>query len=137
MGKKEYSKPVMRLEVFKPQEYVAVCEYYMDGIDPINNASINSSTKFWPDSNQDGVINGTDYSKHYTFQTDGAGWGSKDEIVKAWWAIGNTEGNHLHDHPEDFEEYQANGWAGYVDAVYDPSNKHYHAGTITVKKNHS
>ena len=137
MGKKEYSKPVMSLEVFKPQEYVAMCEYYLDGIDPINNTSITSSTKFWYDDGQDGIINGTDYDHHHVSQTDGAGWGYKDEVVKAWWAVDNNVGNDIYAHPEKFADYQSDGKAGYVDAVYDPTDKHYHAGTIRMKKNHS
>lgn len=135
--KKNYFRPKMVPTRFLPQEYIAVCEYYLDGIDPINSAAITSSTKFWPDYGQDGIINGTDYNHHDTYQTDGAGWGNADEIVKAWWASSNTIGNDIHDNPSKFGYYQELGQAGYVDAVYDPSNKHYHAGTVRVKKNQS
>ena len=135
--RKDYLKPNLVKNLFLPHEYVAVCEYYLDGIDPLNNASITSSTKFWPDSNQDGIINGTDYDHQSTNQTDGAGWGDATTLVKAWWASSNKVGNDIHANPSLFEHYQDLGEAGYVDAVYDPKNSHYHAGTVKFKKNQS
>lgn len=137
MGNKEYSKPVLEIERFVPQEYIAACDYYLDGIDPINNASIASSTKFWLDSGQDGIINGTDYDHKYVAQTDGAGWGDKEDLVKAWWAVDNNVGKDIYANPSKFAQYQSQGKAGYVDAVFDPSNSHYHAGTVRMKKNSS
>ncbi len=138
--KKLYARPYLVREVFSPQEYMAVCEYYLDGVDPINNASITSSTKFWPDSNQDGFINGSDYYKHATYQTDGSGWGSAETLVKAWWAVGNSEAESIYnasDPMAQFRTLQSEGKAGYVDAVVSPKNNHYYAGSVTMKKNHS
>ncbi len=138
--KKYYSSPYLMIEVFSSQEQIATCEYYFDGVDPLNNANITSSTKFWLDYNQDGLINGTDYYKHSTSQTDGAGWGDKDSIVKAWWAATNSDAEAIYnssDTTATFAEKQASGLAGYVDAVVNPGNSHYYAGSVTMKKNNS
>lgn len=135
---KDYAKPFLRIELFHPQDYVAMCEYYMDGIDHYNGAEITSSTKFWPDSNQDGIINGNDYDHQATSQTDGAGWiYENDKIVKAWWAESNKVAKAIYENHSLFEQYQRDKQAGYVDAVYVPKNDHYHAGTITMRKNQS
>ena len=137
---KDYAKPFLRIELFCPQDFVAVCEYYMDGIDPINNASITSSTKFWLDDGNDGVINGSDYYKHATNQTDGAGSGPIESLVKAWWAISNDKAEDIYNATDKmavFRDYQEKGWAGYVDAVINPKNDHYYAGTIKFAKNNS
>ena len=135
----------LRLEAqeFLAQEFVAACEYYMDGIDPISGTNITSSTKFWLDSGTQGVIDGTDFEHSSTNQTDGAGWGPSESLVKAWWASSNNIGNAIYGAGDStakyakFLEYQADGKAGYVDAVINPSNHHYHAGSIKFSKNNS
>ena len=135
----------LRLETqnFMAHDFIAVCEYYMDGIDPISGTAITSSTKFWLDSGVKGVIDADDFNHHATNQTDGAGWGPTESLVKAWWAESNNVGNDIYDEVgadakyAKFLYYQDLGKAGYVDAVINTSNNHYHAGTIKFSKNNS
>ena len=139
--KKEYSKPNMFLESFQPQEYCSGCEYFIVPTDPENYVAIQSNYKFWVDSGQDHIINGTDFNKHNECQTDGnEGWGDKDTYVWAWWAAYNTTADSIYNatnQMEVFMEKQAQGRAGYVEAVLNPSNHHYHAGHVTEVRNHS
>lgn len=139
MGKLEYSKPGMRIECFNPQEYAQACEYYIDGIDPINSAEIGSNTKFWVDSNQDGIINGSDFDSDYTNQTDGHGWTEAHTVIKAWWADKPKIAEDIFNDHSLFGTYQSQGLAGYVDAVLNSSSSsgHYYAGSVTRKRNHS
>ena len=138
--KKEYSKPSLFIESFQPQEYCSICEYYVSGVDPDNEATIESHYKFWVDSGQDGKINGTDFDHSYVHQTDGAGWGHADTYVWAWWASDNNVAKDILKAEDPYTEFltqQGQGHAGYVEAVLNPSNNHYHAGKVTMSRNHS
>lgn len=141
--KERWICPNMDVQVFTPQEYLAVCEYYMDGVDPVTGTTITSSTKFWIDSGVQGVIDAEDYYKFATNQTDGAGWGSVETLVKAWWADSNKEAEKIYNAGSSeqkyakFSELQEQKLAGYVDAVVNPGNNHYYAGSIKMSKNNS
>ena len=117
MGNQKYSKPGMRIVCFKPQVCAEVCEFYLDGIDPINSTQIGSHTKFWIDSGEQGVIDGTDFDSNYTHQTDGAGWGDANTIVKAWWADKPKYAEDVFSDHSKFAEYQTLGYVGYMDVV--------------------
>ena len=104
-----------------PGRRIQDLSHWRAGIDHYNGAEITSSTKFWPDSNQDGIINGNDYYHQATSQTDGAGWiYENDKIVKAWWAESNNVAKAIYEDHTLFEQYQIDKQAGYVDAVYVP-----------------
>ena len=84
--------PNMDVQVFTPQEYCKICT---DKQVTVKKEWVNNQTQFWDDTNQDHLINGTDYkgtgygtdnSAHdmtIDFNTSGFRW--------VWWAnVGAT-----------------------------------------------
>ena len=142
--KKEYSKPSMFLESFQPQEYCDVCIFEIIGIDPNSNVRIPNSSKVWIDSNQDHLINGTDFLVGSTAEhnTDGSnGWGNVDTYKLVWWASSEDIASTIYNSSNQSTEFlsqQKNGHAGYVEAVLKKGGSgHYLAGQVVAHMNHS
>ena len=78
MRNKKYSKPMMLMEQFVPQEYIYGCDWEMSGWGPTTQTQLSNSTKFWVDMGVQGVIDETDYDPKAKYNTDGAGTGPAD-----------------------------------------------------------
>ena len=145
MRNKKYSKPMMLMEQFVPQEYISGCDWEMSGWDPTTQTQLSNSTKFWVDMGVQGVIDETDYDPKAKYNTDGAGTGPAESAVKAWWLAANEKPEQIFNAGdaaarfEVFKRLQDEKKAGYVDAVRNPKNdnNHYYAGAIIRVLNHS
>ena len=135
MEKRNEKWESLRLEAqkFSPQEYVSKCEATVvwtltDG--PQSNGAV------WIDSNQDGLINGTDYNPSAELEYDGSGnTGDATTVIRIWWVY---DKNAYTVTPENYAELAADGHAGYGWGVAKKGGSgKYYAGDTIYYKNHS